>query len=89
MPESAIRAGVVDVALPAAELSAELVGLVRHPLIRALDSELLTGPSDASNLQKIFLLLRDAEGVDFSEYKLPTIRRRLARRMALLHLAGL
>ncbi|MBS2028570.1 MAG: PAS domain-containing protein [Deltaproteobacteria bacterium] len=89
MPESAIRAGVVDVALRVPELTAELMGIARHPLLRARDAELLTGPSDASDLKKIFLLLRDAVGVDFSEYKVPTLRRRLARRMALLHLVRL
>ena len=86
MPESAIKAGVVDVALPPAELAAELVALVRHPLLSARDGELLVGPTDAGDLQKIFLLLREAVGVDLSEYKVTTIRRRMARRMALLHL---
>ena len=89
MPTAALKAGVVDFALPIPELTQELLRVARHPLIRAGEAEVLAGPSDASALKKIFLLLRSAVGVDFSEYKLTTVRRRLARRMALLRLSGL
>ena len=41
-----------------------------------------TGVED-EQLQRVFDLLRPASGVDFRHYKLPTIRRRLLRRMAL------
>src|SRR5206468_1160225 len=40
-------------------------------------------PEENQHLPKVFQLLRSASGVDFSHYKLPTIRRRLHRRMAL------
>jgi len=39
-------------------------------------------------LREIFGLLRPASGVDFRHYKLPTIRRRLFRRMALQRLTN-
>jgi two-component system CheB/CheR fusion protein len=39
-------------------------------------------------LQEIFALLRPASGLDFRHYKLPTIRRRLFRRMALQRLTS-
>jgi two-component system CheB/CheR fusion protein len=41
------------------------------------------------NLRKVFLLLRTRTGVDFSVYRLNTIRRRLARRLALHKLKAL
>ena len=37
-------------------------------------------------LRRIFDLLRPASGIDFKQYKLPTIKRRLLRRMALQRL---
>ncbi|HUR49395.1 MAG TPA: chemotaxis protein CheB, partial [Acidimicrobiales bacterium] len=83
MPHSAIDAGVVDYVLAVAEIAKELVRLSRHPYV----SLRATPPakSDESTLNKIFLLVRDAVGVDFSEYKGATFERRLARRMALCH----
>jgi two-component system CheB/CheR fusion protein len=40
-------------------------------------------PSADENLARIFTLVRNATGVDFTHYKRPTIRRRLQRRMVL------
>jgi two-component system CheB/CheR fusion protein len=40
-------------------------------------------PAIEDQLPRIFTLLRSASGVDFTHYKLPTIRRRLQRRMVL------
>jgi two-component system, chemotaxis family, CheB/CheR fusion protein len=86
MPESAISAGAVDRVLPVTGIAGELVRLSRHPHLAA-------GPaperSDASTLTKIFLLVRNAIGIDFSEYKSPTFERRLGRRMALRHVDDL
>ncbi len=45
-------------------------------------------PADI-NLRKIFLLLRTKTGTDFTFYKMNTIRRRLARRMAANKVKGL
>src|SRR5688572_353505 len=46
------------------------------------------GPEDI-NLRRIFLLLRTQTGIDFSLYRINTIRRRLTRRMGLARLKGL
>jgi two-component system CheB/CheR fusion protein len=80
MPHSAINAGVVDYSLPLPALAHELARLSRHPYVAAQRPAL---KSDQSTLNKIFVLVRSAIGVDFSEYKVPTFERRLARRMAL------
>lgn len=84
MPQSAVNAEVADFTLPVTELAQELVHLSRHPYIAGRKTEVLSQPSDDHEMQKVFVLLRTAVGIDFSEYKPPTIKRRLARRMALL-----
>ena len=85
---SAVKTGVVDFALPIPELAAELVRISRHPFVRGREAEVLASPADDGELKKILVLLRNAVGVDFSEYKLTSIRRRLARRMALHRLTS-
>ena len=80
MPRSAVDAGVVDYCLRIPELALELIRLSHHPYVS--EAELQTH-NDAATLNKIFVLVRSAVGVDFSEYKAPTFERRLARRMAL------
>ena len=81
MPHSAIDAGVVDYTLPVAELAQELVRLSHHPYVAAHQPR--RKQNDDSTLNKIFVIVRNAVGADFSEYKGATFERRLARRMAL------
>jgi two-component system, chemotaxis family, CheB/CheR fusion protein len=78
MPRSAIGAGVVDVVQPAGQLWEPLRGYMR-----SLTKPVLPIPErdDAQTLHKIFILLRDRTGNDFSLYKENTIQRRLERRM--------
>jgi two-component system CheB/CheR fusion protein len=90
MPEVAIDAGVADFALPIPELAGELQRIGHHPFLSAqADQAVVTGLSDDGELAKVLVILRGACGVDFSEYKLTSIRRRLARRMALHRLTTL
>jgi two-component system, chemotaxis family, CheB/CheR fusion protein len=78
MPSSAVAAGVVDVVQPADRMSDPL-----RAYARSLTKTTLPLPErDASQtLQKIFILLRDRSGNDFSLYKENTINRRIERRM--------
>ena len=82
MPRSAIATGLVDYELPPAEMPAKLVAYAEHLIgRRPID---VIPPTDAeSSLKKIFLLLRNQTGHDFSLYKPTTIHRRIERRMAL------
>ncbi|MBX3185822.1 MAG: PAS domain-containing protein [Labilithrix sp.] len=89
MPEAAVKGGVVDFVLPIPELARELVRVVHHPFLRGRDVDVLTDPSDESDLKKVLVLIRNQVGADFSEYKLASIRRRIARRMALRRLTTL
>jgi two-component system CheB/CheR fusion protein len=97
MPRSAIAAGVVDVVLPVEQIAAELVRLAQLPLFKGpgaapawqhADAE-LPQPEGDQELRSVMALLRRAGGVDFSQYKRPTISRRVARRMALRRLEKL
>jgi two-component system, chemotaxis family, CheB/CheR fusion protein len=82
MPESALAAGVVDLSLTVPDLASELIRLARHPYLSTPAAEPPPHPGADADLQKVLVTLRDAVGVDFSDYKEGTIRRRLARRMA-------
>ena len=81
MPQSAIDAGVVDYTLPLPLLAEELVRLSRHPYL-TVDPELPPEQVEEDVLDQIFLVVRAAVGVDYTEYKPATLQRRLARRMA-------
>jgi two-component system, chemotaxis family, CheB/CheR fusion protein len=90
MPQNAIETGCVDFVLPPRLIANELVRLAAHPYLRPVSNDLTeredatvsTGAEDPS-LRRIFRRLRSAHGVDFTRYKPATLRRRLARRMAL------
>ncbi len=89
MPEAAISAGVVDFTLPIPALARELLRIGGHPYLRGPQAQVAGSPTDDIEVKKVVGLLRDAVGVDFSEYKLNSIRRRLARRMALRRITTL
>ena len=91
MPRAAVAAGAADFVLPIPELAGELQRIGHHPFVRSTDpgQTALAGPSDAGELEKALVLLRGTVGVDFSEYKLTSIRRRVARRMAMHRLTTL
>jgi len=88
MPAAAVATGHVDFLLAPKDIATELVQISRHPRARTLrDVREHFGEPESdvqSDLQKIFVLLRRATGVDFADYKRTTVERRLARRM-LLH----
>src|SRR5215471_606921 len=84
MPASAIAAGCVDLVLPPEGIAQELSRIARHPYVSAVPLPMeQDGTSKAAQMGQIFSLLRRVTRVDFSEYKPPTIGRRVARRMAL------
>jgi len=80
MPRSAIATGLVDFELPPAEMPAQIINYVNHAFSRPLQPA--AASRAASALNKIFILLRNQIGHDFSLYKPSTINRRIERRMA-------
>ena len=85
MPTNAISAGCVDFVLPPDRIAAELAQISRHPYLRLSRLEesasVLLAPDE--EWLRVFSLLKTASGVDFTFYKRSTIKRRIARRMAL------
>jgi len=87
MPRAAIATGMVDWILPAAEMPAQLLKYYRN------EPRLILPPEEASEEQEVessdgeaalrdtLAFLRVRTGHDFSDYKRPTILRRIARRM--------
>ncbi len=88
MPSSAIAAGCADVVAPPGELPSRILDYVA----RVPDSGSTVEDDDesavaAEPLQVVFKLLQKRTGNDFSQYKLSTVHRRIARRMA-IHTIG-
>ena len=85
MPLSAIRAGAADFVLAAGEMPAQLINIdsaYEHSYAYTDTSE--GGPLGEEELyRQIIRVLQHRTGNDFSHYKQPTIRRRIARRMVI------
>ncbi len=85
MPTSAIGIGLADFVLPPGEMPAQLMLHAQTPLPATVEA---TDPLSDETLRKILELLRTRIGHDFSSYKTTTIRRRIARRMAIQKIEG-
>ncbi|MDP1895736.1 MAG: chemotaxis protein CheB, partial [Hydrogenophaga sp.] len=93
MPRSVIATGLVDAILPVEAMAERIVAHItnqpplsdaaRHPLGQAL----AVGPEAA--LSGILHLLLQLGGINFEEYKLGTVMRRIERRMAVRQVGGL
>ena len=86
MPRAAIATGMVDLVLPAEEIGPKIGQLAN----RLGADEPLDSPEPhltTAQMAHLFELLRPVSGIDFRHYKMPTIRRRLLRRMALHRLS--
>lgn len=86
MPNSAIAAGAVDFVMSPKEMAHELVQLSKHNYLKR--EVLKVGSEDDidnndPDLKTILNLVHKETGVDFSHYKMPTIKRRILRRMFL------
>ena len=80
MPRSIIATGLVDYIMPPAKMPAQIIAYTKH--LFAQPSRLTNNTVSAENvMNKIFILLRNQTGHDFSLYKPNTIRRRIERRM--------
>jgi two-component system CheB/CheR fusion protein len=96
MPQNAIETGCVDLVLAPNLIATELARLVAHPYLRPVPSDLsehedatVAASAEEPTLRRVFRRLRSAHGVDFARYKPATLRRRLARRMALQRIDNL
>ena len=91
-PRSAVANGMVDYILPVADLPAALITYWRNaasiqlPIADSVaPTETPSSPAlpkdDVDALREIFALVRTRTNHDFSQYKRPTLLRRVARRM--------
>jgi len=82
MPRNAIATGLVDTVGPVAELAQRLVAAKQIQIVYQMPED-AAGPSqeNQNTLSHILNELRNRTGHDFSDYKHPTILRRIARRM--------
>lgn len=84
MPNTAVATGQVDFVLTPEEIAQELVKISRHPYItRSNPTQIIEEQPEEEAFLTIFALLKAARGVDFTNYKQTTLKRRIARRMAL------
>nr|MDA3834544.1 hypothetical protein [Spirochaetales bacterium] len=81
MPRSAISTGMVDFELPPVEMAESLIAYAAHAFGKA-HLKVTPKSQTVNSLEKIFILLRNQTGHDFSQYKPSTVTRRIERRMA-------
>ncbi|MEI6348721.1 MAG: CheR family methyltransferase [Bacteroidota bacterium] len=84
MPNSAIAEGVVDFVLSPKEIAKKLTWISKHPLVRQNIAK--PAPEDEiennnPHLKTVLQILFKEKNVDFSHYKMNTIKRRMLRRM--------
>jgi two-component system, chemotaxis family, CheB/CheR fusion protein len=90
MPNTAVATGQVDFILTPEKIAQKIAEIGRHPYIadrphpNSANSEDPIETKDA--IATIYSLLRSATGVDFTNYKQTTLKRRMERRMLLYKL---
>ncbi|UUX92909.1 chemotaxis protein CheB [Methanoplanus endosymbiosus] len=82
MPRSAINAGLADIVAAAEELPEKIITYLHHAPKVHMQKPIIEVKS-ISSLAKIFVLLREHTGHDFSFYKKSSVYRRIERRMAI------
>ena len=83
MPQSAMAAGVVDYVLPPDRIAQELIRIQKQPSVPEPTNDAFDGKDRM--MKDVFRLLKNFSKVDFVDYKIATIRRRILRRMNINH----
>lgn len=85
MPRSAVASGCVDFVLPPDKIAAELAHIARHPYSNHAEEpdSSTVAKMHEDEFGKVVRLLTITFGVDLANYKRPTLRRRIERRMVL------
>ena len=82
MPRSAIATGLVDFVLSPKAMLSQLIAYVSHAFVDHPKHSVLQDADLENDINKIFVLLRNHTGHDFSLYKRNTVNRRIERRIA-------
>jgi two-component system CheB/CheR fusion protein len=88
MPVAAVATKIVDVIAPAGAIVGELDRFFRLRLKDAPDVEQMLDAAPAT-LEDLLRLASESAEIDFSKYKSPTLKRRIARRMGLIGMTSL
>ena len=83
MPKSAIETGVADFVIPVDEMPGTILRCIHHPLAEGTGLLLAADAVRETAMDRIYRLLRDQYGIDFSHYKPNTVARRTERRLML------
>jgi two-component system CheB/CheR fusion protein len=86
MPRSAIATNLVDFILPADQMPEHLIKFSKGIKLRERKKPGVSQDTSTDNIHKVFILIRNHTGHDFSHYKKSTIIRRIERRMTVHHL---
>ena len=89
MPTSAIKTELADYILTPEEMPDQLIKYASHTMKLWEDEKANTAGKIPDTYQKLFILLRNRTGHDFSQYKQNTIHRRVERRIAISQLDNL
>ena len=89
MPEAATATGLADIVDTPEELASQLAKLMKERDAGTATSPLEEEKVSPSTLSRIFLILREETGIDFSNYKPTTVLRRLERRVLVNQLTNL
>ncbi|MGB1253053.1 MAG: chemotaxis protein CheB [Candidatus Promineifilaceae bacterium] len=81
MPRNAIGSGKVDIVAKPEEMADKILGHVQGTGVHGEDEEMMELLREENALSLVFALLRREYRIDFGHYKLPTVLRRLERRM--------
>ena len=82
MPSSAISTGLVDFVMTPVEMPAQIISYTKYAFSVPAMAPRHVRPFPDNALSKVFVLVRNQIGHDFSQYKPSTIHRRIERRMA-------
>ncbi len=84
MPRSSIATGRVDLILATSKMHAEIINYINElPIVSLIENNI-----DQDLLNKVLTVLHKQTGCDFQQYKMPTILRRLSRRLAFLKISS-
>lgn len=81
MPSSAIATGLADYVLPPDAMPKQLIAYAKGLYLNGHAVAAESPAVSAEPMQKLFVLMRNRTGHDFSSYKNNTLRRRIERRM--------
>ncbi len=82
MPRSAIGTGIVDMVLPVEKMAEAILRYARRPYTVVTEKNGRVPKTFQNFIERMLLLIRDRTGVDYTDYKQSSIRRRVERRMA-------